>query len=129
MKEILLLIVIFFLFPLSVFAGTDINLATTTTWNIRTLGDVASLNLGYPQSGQQARAYGDFNGDGFSEIAVFNGGVFYIDFNCDGVVDKTVYFGKNGDIPIIGDWINDGKDHVGIYRPIEGRFYFDYKIH
>ena len=68
MKEILLLIVIFFLFPLSVFAGTDINLATTTTWNIRTLGDVASLNLGYPQSGQQARAYGDFNGDGIKDV-------------------------------------------------------------
>lgn len=40
---------------------------------------------------------------------------------------KTVQFGLNTDIPIIGDWDNDGKDEIGLYRPIDddgiSRFY------
>ena len=40
---------------------------------------------------------------------------------------KTVQFGLNTDIPVIGDWDGDGKDEIGVFRPIDddgiSRFY------
>lgn len=40
---------------------------------------------------------------------------------------KTVQFGLNTDIPVIGDWDKDGKDEIGVFRPIDddgkSRFY------
>ena len=34
-------------------------------------------------------------------------------------------FGGAGDVPVIGVWNADGQDEIGVYRPIEGRFYLD----
>jgi len=70
---------------------------------------------------------GDLNGDGkvFSddnniansnnEVGTFN--PLANEFTFGG---KTVIFGIQGDLPIMGDWDHDGKDEIGIYRPNEG---------
>ena len=70
---------------------------------------------------------GDLNGDGkvFSdddditnsnnEVGIFNTSTNEFTFG-----GKTVIFGIQGDLPIMGDWDHDGKDEIGIYRPDEG---------
>ena len=59
-------------------------------------------------------------------IGVFRptNGVFYLrNTNSQGNADITATFGTNGDIPIAGDWNNDGIDTIGVYRPSEKRFF------
>jgi hypothetical protein len=66
---------------------------------------------------------GDLNGDGRDEVAVVRynasrGGLdWYIDLNHDGyLAEKVVQYGLSGDVPVVGDWNNDGRDDVGIVR-------------
>ncbi|MBV9958810.1 MAG: SBBP repeat-containing protein, partial [Acidobacteria bacterium] len=35
----------------------------------------------------------------------------------------TINFGQNGDLPVAGDWNNDGIDSVGVFRPSAGQFF------
>ncbi|HEY0545995.1 MAG TPA: SBBP repeat-containing protein [Pyrinomonadaceae bacterium] len=35
----------------------------------------------------------------------------------------TINFGQNGDLPVSGDWNNDGIDSVGVFRPSAGQFF------
>lgn len=61
---------------------------------------------------------GDFNGDGFDELALFLDGEWFIDINANGRWDENdiwLRLGKKGDQPVIGDWDGDGKDDVGIF--------------
>src|SRR3989344_5584497 len=43
--------------------------------------------------------------------------------NCPGTADVKFNFGTNGDLPIAGDWNNDGIDTVGVFRPSSGTWY------
>jgi len=80
---------------------------------------------------------GDWNGDGKDEIGVWANSrivgkmAFYLNIAGDGIwntengniiIDP---FGKKGDVPVIGDWNNDGKDDVGIWDPVSRNFYLD----
>ncbi len=61
---------------------------------------------------------GDFNGDGFDELAYFKDGEWFIDLNGNGMWDEGdiwLKMGEKGDQPVIGDWDGDGKDDVGIF--------------
>ncbi len=63
---------------------------------------------------------GDFNGDGFDELALFLDGEWFIDINANGRWDENdiwMRLGKRHDQPVIGDWDGDGKDDVGIFGP------------
>ena len=63
---------------------------------------------------------GDFDGDGFDEIGVFNEGYWMIDINGNGRWDQDDMVAKLGgydDLPVTGDWDGDGKDDIGIYGP------------
>ena len=63
---------------------------------------------------------GDFNGDGVSEVAVFLGGVWFIDLNGNGVWDEADLWARMGtenDLPVVGDWDGDGKTDIGIFGP------------
>ncbi len=58
---------------------------------------------------------GDWDNDGLTEIGVFRPSThtFYLDVNGNGVwngasVDNAYKFGATGDIPVSGDWNNDG---------------------
>lgn len=62
-------------------------------------------------------------------VGTFVNGYFYFDqnnnqaWNGTGGGDASVSFGTAGDLPIAGDWNNDGQTDVGVYRA--GYFYLD----
>ena len=64
--------------------------------------------------------YGDFNGDGITEIAIYHDGFWYIDMNGNGIWDEEDMIAQLGTItdqPVIGDWDGDGKADIGIFGP------------
>jgi hypothetical protein len=64
---------------------------------------------------------GDFNGDGFDDLATFNNetGVFQFDLDRDGTVDDTLTFGFSGfgEKPVAGDVNLDGIDDIVLWVP------------
>ena len=68
-----------------------------------------------------------------SKIGVFRPSthIYYQDFNGNGVwngagVDRAYNFGLTGDIPVSGDWNNDGKSEIGVFRPSTHIYYQDF---
>jgi len=91
-------------------------------------------SFGISSIAQSAHAItGDWNGNGFDDIGLFNDGYFYLDTTNNGKWDKV----KGGDMlrnfgiaginvvakPVVGDWNGDGQDDLGIYN--NGYFYLD----
>jgi len=61
---------------------------------------------------------GDFNGDGYDELALFLDGEWFIDINGNGRWDEQDIWMKLGtkqDQPVVGDWDGDGKDDIGVF--------------
>jgi hypothetical protein len=84
------------------------------------------------ESGGELPVIGDFDGDGFDTVGLFaigEGDPFFVLSNFpvpSSVVPKTeiqFFFGKEGDLPIAGDWDGDGLDTVGVYRPSTSEFF------
>ena len=76
---------------------------------------------------------GDWNNDGIAEIGVFRPSthLYYQDFNGNGVwngpvTDRAYNFGITGDIPVSGDWNNDGIAEIGVFRPTTHMYYQDF---
>jgi hypothetical protein len=76
---------------------------------------------------------GDWNASGTAKVGTFrpSDGTFYLDYNGNGQwdgcgTDRCLPIGLNGDVPLVGDWNATGASKVGVFRPCEGRFYFDY---
>ena len=76
---------------------------------------------------------GDWNNDGKSEIGAFRNSthLFYLDYNGNGAwngasVDRQYNFGITGDIPVTGDWNNNGAAEIGVFRNSTHLFYLDY---
>jgi hypothetical protein len=40
-------------------------------------------------------------------------------------VDIVAKYGKDGDVPVAGDWNGDGTDEIGVYRPSKRQFILD----
>jgi hypothetical protein len=73
---------------------------------------------------------GDWNGDGIDTIGSFTDGVWKIRNSNFPIINPpfgggiiTINFGSPGDLPIAGDWNNDGIDSPGVYRPSTGQFF------
>lgn len=72
---------------------------------------------------------GDWDGNGYDQIAVHRAGYFYFDYNgngrWDGAAggDRVRKFGNPGDIPVVGDWDGDGDDEIGVFR--NGEWFLD----
>ncbi len=76
---------------------------------------------------------GDWDGSGTSKVGTFRptDGAFYLDYNGNGQwdgceVDRCLYIGANGDLPVVGDWNGSGTAKVGTFRPSDGTFHLDY---
>ena len=55
-------------------------------------------------------------------------GTWFIDHDNppDGAADDWVKWGMSSDIPVTGDWDNDGYDELGLYRPSMGMWFLDH---
>jgi serine-aspartate repeat-containing protein C/D/E len=64
--------------------------------------------------------YGDFVGNGTTQMGVFIDGEWFIDANGDGKWDDGDLYaklGNAGDTPIVGYWDGEGKDDIGVFGP------------
>jgi hypothetical protein len=52
--------------------------------------------------------------------------MWYLDYDNSGLSDFKVKWGDSNDIPVAGDWDNDGYDEIGLYRPSTQMWYLDY---
>jgi len=66
----------------------------------------------------------DFDGDGFTDTAVFrpSTGNWFIVRSSDNTF-SAYQFGVNGDVPIDGDFDGDGKNDAAIFRPSNGQWW------
>lgn len=91
-----------------------------SSWHIVSINpnmDRASPRMVFDIPGAKPLA-GDFNGDGFDELALFIDGEWFIDVNGNGRWDEAdiwIKLGTHGDQPVVGDWDHDGKDDVGVF--------------
>jgi hypothetical protein len=72
---------------------------------------------------------GDWGGTGISKFGLFRNGVWYVDYNGNGVwdgcvTDRCYSFGLAADTPITGDWNGSGFDKIALFRT--GLWYLDY---
>ncbi len=51
---------------------------------------------------------------------------WYLDYDNNGLSNYQVSWGASTDIPITGDWDNDGFNEIGLFRPSTCRWYLDY---
>jgi len=98
------------------------------TWNSASIDRAYNMGL----TGDIPVA-GDWNQDGRTNIGVFRPSthMFYLDYNGDGTwnsasIDRAYNFGFTGDIPVAGDWNQDGRTNIGVFRPSTHMFYLDY---
>lgn len=66
----------------------------------------------------------DFDGDGRSDLALFNrmSGIWMIRSSRTNQAVST-HFGTNGDVTAPADYDNDGRTDIAVYRPSEGMWY------
>lgn len=70
-------------------------------------------------------AAGDFNGDGLTDLAVFNNGLWFISTDRTGFAQKEVSFGGSGEVPLIGDITGNGVSDLILYQPSTGEWIAD----
>jgi hypothetical protein len=90
---------------------------------------ITTITINFGQSGDLA-AVGDWNGDGIDSPGVFrpSTGQWLLTNgpninNSSPAADLSFFFGIAGDVPLAGDWNNDGIDTVGVYRPSIANFF------
>jgi hypothetical protein len=71
---------------------------------------------------------GDWSGDGRDKLGLVIAGVFYLDYDGDGVynaaIDKAYHFAPASGVPVTGDWTGDGRKKIGWFTN-DGVFYLD----
>ena len=81
--------------------------------------DVIDHVFGFGTRGDQPIA-GDFNGGGVSTLGIFHDGLWVLDTNGDGQIDRSkdrmIQFGQTGDKPLVGDFNGDGTDQIAVVR-------------
>jgi hypothetical protein len=89
-----------------------------------------AYNFGWAATGVTPMV-GDWSGSGTAKIGIYYNGIWYLDYDGNGVWDggfndKAYNFGwaATGVTPIMGDWNGDGRTKIGIYY--NGFWYLDY---
>ncbi len=60
---------------------------------------------------------GDWNGDGYSKLGLFESGRWTLDYNGGNQFDRILsYTAAAGDAPVVGDWNGDGRAKAGVFR-------------
>lgn len=96
---------------------------------------IAMLTVSLPVFG--SATYADFDGDGYTDIAVFRNGDWWIapsSGNCSAAGLSSVsghpgcykQWGLPGDKPLVGDFSGDGKADLAVYRPSNRCWYINY---
>lgn len=65
--------------------------------------------------GEGTPVTGDYDGDNYTDAAVFNNGSWKISFSTTGQIHSFA-FGLGGDVPISADFDNDGKTDIAVFR-------------
>jgi len=88
-----------------------------------TVGSLATV----PVAGATASAYpicGDVNGDGADELGIVQGSNSTWTFvDIQGTVRLSAAWGLSTDVPMTGDWMNVGAVQLGVWRPLQGRWF------
>jgi YD repeat-containing protein len=89
--------------------------ASNTEWKVKnsSTGNYTTTTIG---SGSSIIAPGDFDGDGYTDPAVFNAGTWTIKKSSNNQT-ITVSFGTSGDKPVVGDYDGDGLADAAVFRP------------
>lgn len=104
---------------------TDVGvLQTTGDFQLR-LNEGTTATMQFVPAPDNLPVAGDFDGDGFDSIGIYattaDEPLFLLSNSraLESVAAKpeiVFFFGKQGDLPIAGDWNGDGVDGVGVYR-------------
>ncbi len=64
---------------------------------------------------------------GKDTVGVFDptNGLWFLDYDNNGVADKAFYYGAPTHKPVTGDWNGDGKDTVGVFDPATSLWFLD----
>jgi hypothetical protein len=66
------------------------------------------------------------NGGPITDFGVFRSGQWILDYGMDGTVDRQFQYGLPTDLPVVGDFNNDGTTDIGVVR--SGQWILDYGI-
>jgi hypothetical protein len=116
---------------------TQIGTYSSGTWYIdyngNGLWDGTPGDVTYTFDAGQADAIpvtGDWDVNGSDGIGVYKDGIWYVDYNGNGVWDgqpgdRIYAFGYAGALPVTGDWTGTGTSKLGVYDPATQIWYLD----
>ncbi len=82
-------------------------------------------NLAVGAGAHAAGTFNDFNGDGRSDLAVYqsSSGLWYVRNLVGGAIIWGGQWGYNGALPVPADYDGDGRTDLGVYDPVSGLWY------
>lgn len=93
------------------FTDYDENSSPNRIWTLGAPGDVGLL--------------ADVDGDTLADTILYRNGHWFVDFRNDFTIDLSFILGGASDIPVVGDFLGDGRAGFGVFRPSNGLWYLD----